>query len=74
MKDCVRLLLLKIFTEFFSFHRLDNGGASIGDVYSFVELLIYFFNLTVASLWSPFVDLIMSVLAVEARGWHWGLW
>ncbi|KAK4555660.1 hypothetical protein LTR86_007413 [Recurvomyces mirabilis] len=68
------LLVLRFLTGFFSSPCLANGGASIGDMYSFLELPIYLSGWTVASFWGPAIGPIVAGFAVQAKGWRWGLW
>ncbi|KAK3114783.1 hypothetical protein LTR53_006560 [Teratosphaeriaceae sp. CCFEE 6253] len=68
------LLVLRFLTGFFSSPTLANGGASIGDMYNFIELPIYLSGWTVASFWGPALGPIVTGFAVQSKGWRWGLW
>ncbi|KAK1814417.1 hypothetical protein LTR12_011150 [Friedmanniomyces endolithicus] len=74
VRNYAGLLVLRFLTGFFSSPCLANGGASIGDMYSFIELPIYLSGWTVASFWGPALGPVVSGFAVQAKGWRWGLW
>ncbi|TKA78244.1 hypothetical protein B0A55_04789 [Friedmanniomyces simplex] len=74
VRNYAGLLVLRFLTGFFSSPCLANGGASIGDMYSFLELPIYLSGWTVASFWGPALGPVVTGFAVQAKGWRWGLW
>jgi MFS transporter, DHA1 family, multidrug resistance protein len=53
---------------------LANGGASIGDIFGFIELPIYLASWTVGAFNGPAIGPVISGFAVQAKGWRWGLW
>ncbi|KAK5116365.1 hypothetical protein LTR62_007912 [Meristemomyces frigidus] len=74
VRNYAGLLVLRFLTGFFASPCLANGGASIGDMYSFIELPIYLSGWTVACFWGPAIGPIVAGFAVQAKGWRWGLW
>ncbi|KAK4545422.1 hypothetical protein LTR36_002772 [Oleoguttula mirabilis] len=74
VKNYAGLLVLRFLTGVFSSPALANGGASIGDMYSLLELPVYLSGWTVACFWGPAIGPVMTGFAVQAKGWRWGLW
>ncbi|KAK5109708.1 hypothetical protein LTR85_002286 [Meristemomyces frigidus] len=74
VRNYAGLLVLRFITGVFSSPALANGGASIGDMYSLLELPIYLSGWTVACFWGPALGPVMTGFAVQAKGWRWGLW
>ncbi|KAE8452245.1 hypothetical protein EG329_000944 [Mollisiaceae sp. DMI_Dod_QoI] len=68
------LLVLRFLTGFFGSPCLANGGASVGDMYSLLELPVYLSSWTAACFWGPAIGPIVAAFAVQAKGWRWGLW
>jgi len=68
------LLVLRFITGFFGSPCLANGGASVGDMYSLLELPVYLSAWTAACFWGPAIGPIIAGFAVQAKGWRWGLW
>ncbi|KAK0127236.1 hypothetical protein ONS96_006788 [Cadophora gregata f. sp. sojae] len=68
------LLVLRFLTGFFGSPCLANGGASVGDMYSLLELPVYLSAWTAACFWGPAIGPIIAGFAVQAKGWRWGLW
>jgi MFS transporter, DHA1 family, multidrug resistance protein len=68
------LLVLRFLTGFFGSPCLANGGASIGDMFNFLELPVWLASWTVACFWGPAIGPLVSGFAVQAKGWRWGLW
>lgn len=68
------LLVLRFLTGFFGSPCLANGGASVGDMYSLLELPVYLSSWTAACFWGPAIGPIIAAFAVQAKGWRWGLW
>ncbi|KAF2673038.1 MFS general substrate transporter [Microthyrium microscopicum] len=74
VKNYAGLLVLRFLTGFFGSPCLANGGASVGDMYSLLELPIYLSAWTVACFWGPAIGPLISGFAIQAKGWRWGLW
>ncbi|KAK5689962.1 hypothetical protein LTR17_026088 [Elasticomyces elasticus] len=74
VRNYAGLLVLRFLTGFFSSPCLANGGASIGDMYNFLELPVYLSGWTVASFWGPALGPVVTGFAVQIKGWRWGMW
>ncbi|KAN0095330.1 major facilitator superfamily transporter [Hyaloscypha variabilis] len=67
------LLVLRFLTGFFGSPCLANGGASVGDMYSLLELPVYLSAWTAACFWGPAIGPLIAGFAVMREGWRWGL-
>ncbi|KAK5131031.1 hypothetical protein LTR08_001381 [Meristemomyces frigidus] len=74
VRNYAGLLVLRFLTGVFSSPAVANAGASIGDMYSLLELPIYLSGWTVACFWGPALGPVLTGFAVQAKGWRWGLW
>lgn len=74
VKNYAGLLVLRFLQGFFGSPCLANGGATVGDIYGFLELPIYLSSWTAAAFWGPALGPVISGFAVQAKGWRWGLW
>lgn len=54
------LLVLRFLTGFFGSPCLANGGASVGDMYSLLELPVYLSAWTAACFWGPAIGPIIA--------------
>ncbi|KAI9750306.1 MAG: 2,5-diamino-6-(ribosylamino)-4(3H)-pyrimidinone 5'-phosphate reductase [Chaenotheca gracillima] len=68
------LLFLRFLQGFFGSPCLANGGASMGDMYSFVYLPYSVALWVSAAFAAPALGPLLSAFAVTAKGWRWSLW
>ncbi|KAL9091981.1 MAG: hypothetical protein Q9159_001126 [Coniocarpon cinnabarinum] len=68
------LLVLRFLTGFLGSPCLATGGATIQDIYSFMNLPYGFSAWTAAAFCAPALGPLLSGFAVMAKGWRWSLW
>ena len=68
------LLVLRFLTGFLGSPCLATGGATIQDIYSFMNLPYGFTAWTAAAFCAPALGPLLSGFAVMAKGWRWSLW
>jgi DHA1 family multidrug resistance protein-like MFS transporter len=68
------LLVLRFITGFLGSPCLANGGASVGDIYSPIQIPIYLSSWTAVWFWGPAIGPVVAGFAIQAKGWRWGLW
>ena len=74
VKNFGGLLVLRFLQGFFGSPCLANGGASMQDMYSLLNLP-YVLTLWVSAAYSgPALGPLLSGFAVMAKGWRWSLW
>ena len=68
------LLVLRFLTGFLGSPCLATGGATIQDIYSFMNLPYGFVAWTAGAFCAPALGPLLSGFAVMAKGWRWALW
>ncbi|KAI9670012.1 MAG: hypothetical protein M1831_007048 [Alyxoria varia] len=68
------LLVLRFLTGFLGSPCLATGGATIQDIYSFMNLPYGFVAWTAGAFSAPALGPLLSGFAVMAKGWRWALW
>ncbi|KAL9107519.1 MAG: hypothetical protein Q9227_007621 [Pyrenula ochraceoflavens] len=68
------LLVLRFLTGFMGSPCLATGGASMGDIFSFLKLPYGLAIWTAAAFCGPALGPVLSGFAVMAKGWRWSLW
>lgn len=74
VKNFAGLLVLRFITGFLGSPCLANGGASVGDIYSPLQIPIYLSSWTAVWFWGPAIGPVVAGFAIQAKGWRWGLW
>jgi DHA1 family multidrug resistance protein-like MFS transporter len=68
------LLVLRFLLGFFGSPCLASGGASMGDIYSFLYLPYAVAVWVVAAFGGPAIGPLLSGFAVYAKNWRWSQW
>ncbi|KAF2457039.1 major facilitator superfamily domain-containing protein [Lineolata rhizophorae] len=68
------LVVLRFLQGFFGSPCLATGGASLGDMYSLVQLPYMLSLWAFAATCGPALGPIISGFSVAAKGWRWSLW
>lgn len=68
------LLVLRFLQGFFGSPCLATGGASIGDLYSFLSLPYFLTGWAAFATAGPALGPLISGFSVPATNWHWSLW
>jgi DHA1 family multidrug resistance protein-like MFS transporter len=68
------LLVLRFLQGFFGSPCLATGGASIGDLYSFLSLPYFLTGWAAFATAGPALGPLISGFSIPAKNWHWSLW
>ncbi|OQO04671.1 hypothetical protein B0A48_09593 [Cryoendolithus antarcticus] len=68
------LLVIRFLQGFFGSPCLATGGASLGDMYSFIKLPYVLCLWAFAATCGPALGPLISGFSVMAEGWRWSLW
>lgn len=68
------LLVLRFLQGFFGSPCLATGGASIGDLYSFLSLPYFLTGWAAFATAGPALGPLISGFSIPAENWHWSLW
>lgn len=68
------LLVLRFLQGFFGSPCLATGGASIGDLYSFLSLPYFLTGWAAFATAGPALGPLLAGFSIPAENWHWSLW
>ncbi|CAF3625106.1 unnamed protein product [Fusarium graminearum] len=74
VKNYPGLMVLRFLQGFFGSPCLASGGASLGDIYSFMALPYAMMAWVAAAYCGPALGPLLSGFAVPAKGWRWSLY
>ena len=74
VRDFGGLLVLRFLQGFFGSPCLANGGATMGDLYSLINLPYALIFWVSAAYCGPALGPLLSGFAVMEKGWRWSLW